>query len=124
MTRFSLVALGFLPVLAACETRDPCLDAHRQLLASPSGARRINIFAGPCPNAAPQILIEFDHGAAGAGVFAVNDSVMDVGARWVGEDTVEISYPRQARVVKQESFAQNGSRRVIVRYVGRADSGR
>lgn len=117
-----IIGLGFLSMLAACETRDPCLDAHRQLLPSPSGTRQIDIFSGPCPNAAPQILIMFNHGAGGSGVFAVNDSAIVARARWIGEDTVEITYPRQARVLQQRSFAQNGSQRVTVTYVVLTDS--
>jgi hypothetical protein len=109
-------------IATACATRDPCLEAHRQVVVSPSGSRRVNISAGPCPGAAPQILIEFDRGAGGAGVFAVDDSVLAARARWISEDTVEITYPANARVVKRESRAQYGSAHVTILYAVRADS--
>ena len=117
-----LAGLTLLLAGSACETRDPCLDAHRDVVPSPSGSRQVNISSGPCPGAAPQILIEFDHGAGGTGVFAVNDSVLAARARWIGEDTVEISYPSRAHVVKKESRAQYGSGHVTVLYSARVDS--
>jgi len=117
-----LTVLLLLLTTSACETRDPCLDAHRELVPSPSGSRQVNISTGPCPGAAPQILIEFDHAAGGTGVFAVNDSVLAARARWIGEDTVEITYPADAHVVKKESRAQYGPRHVTALYAIRVDS--
>ena len=117
-----LTVLLLLLTTSACETRDPCLDAHRELVPSPSGSRQVNISTGPCPGAAPQILIEFDHAAGGAGVFAVNDSVLAARAQWIGEDTVEITYPADAHVVKKESRAQYGPGHVTVLYAIRVDS--
>ena len=115
-----LLALLLGASLSACETRDSSLDAHRQLVTSPSGSRQVTISRGPCPGSAPQILIGFEHGAGGAGVFAVNDSVLSASARWIGEDTVEITYPAGARVAKQENRAQYGAEHVTVRYATQA----
>ena len=114
--------LLFLLVASACETRDPCLDAHRELVPSPSGSRQVDIFSGPCSGSAPQIGIAFDHGAGGAGVFAVDDSVLAAHARWIGEDTVEITYPSGARVSKKESRAQYRAGHVTVLYSVRENS--
>jgi hypothetical protein len=113
-------ALLLVASVSACETRDPCLEAHRQLVTSPTGSRQVTISSGPCPGSAPQILIGFEHGAGGAGVFAVNDSVLTARARWIGEDTVEITYPADARVTKKENRAQYGAGHVTVLYVTRA----
>jgi hypothetical protein len=66
--------------------------------------------------AAPQVLVEFQNGAGGAGVFAVSDSVVTLRARWISEDTLEISYPPDAHVIKKEVAAQHGSDRVTIRY--------
>ncbi len=71
MTATRRLAIVCLLTAFACETRDPCLDAHRELVPSPSGSRQVNISTGPCSGSAPQVLIEFDHGAGGTGVFAV-----------------------------------------------------
>lgn len=114
MKTWHLFLLGFGAI--GCETRDPCLEAHRTFVSSASGAHRASVFTGPCPSAAPQILIEFQHGAGGAGVFAVSDSMLQMRARWISEDTLQIDYPSDAQVVKKELFAQYGSDRVAVLY--------
>ena len=105
--------------VAGCATHDPCITSHQQHLPSPSGDRTITIFTGPCPGAAPQVSIEFARG--GGGVFAVDDSVVSLQARWVSEDTVEIAYPASARVSKRDSMVQQASERVAIVYVTRAD---
>ena len=101
---------------SACTARDPCIAAHQRLIYSPSRTRRLNVFTGPCPHAAPQVLVEFDHGAGGSGVLAVADSSAAFSGRWISDDSAEIFYPLGARVVKQESVAQYGSARVFLRY--------
>lgn len=109
-------------IFAGCVDENPCLDAHRKVIPSPSDARAIYISTGPCPNSAPQALISFDHGSGGAGVFAVDDSMVAVDGRWIGEDTVEISYPASAHVSKKQSRTQYGREHVTVVYVVRPDS--
>lgn len=102
--------------LAGCATRDDCITAHERFVNSPSGRRRLNIFSGPCPDAIPQVLVEFDRGTGGAGVFAVDDSVAVIDGRWISEDTVEITYPANAHVSKRVDVAQYRRGRVFVRY--------
>src|SRR5262245_28486692 len=101
--------------LAGCASPDPCIAAHRQRTSSPSGSRRVIVFTGPCPGEAPQVLVEFRRSGGGGGVFAADDSVVNLRARWVGEDTVEISYPASARVSKKDSVVQHATERVVLR---------
>jgi len=120
----SLRVLAATMGLAACAADDPCLAAHRHVIQSPSGSRRIDIATGPCPGLAPQISIMFDHGSGGGGVFAVDDSSVVADGRWITEDTVEISYPASARVSKKLTRTQYGPQHVTIRYVVRPDAGR
>ena len=101
---------------SACATRDSCITAHERFVNSPSGRRRLSIFSGPCPDAVPQVLVEFDRGTGGAGVFAVDDSAAAISGRWITEDTVQIFYPAGARVSKQLDVALYRRGRVFVRY--------
>jgi len=101
---------------SSCATRDSCITAHERFVNSPSGRRRLSIFSGPCPDAAPQVLVEFDRGTGGAGVFAVDDSAAAISGRWIGEDTVQIFYPAGAHVSKRLDFAQYRRGTVFVRY--------
>ena len=101
---------------SACATSDPCIAAHKRLVYSPSRTRRLNIFTGPCPNAAPQVLVEFDHGSGGSGVLAAADSTAAFSGRWISDDSVEVFYPLGTRLLKQETVAQYGSERVFIRY--------
>jgi hypothetical protein len=102
--------------LEGCATRDDCITAHERFVNSPSGRRRLNIFSGPCPDAVPQVLVEFDRGTGGAGVFAVDDSAAAISGRWITEDTVQIVYPAGVRVSKRLDVAQYRRGRVIVQY--------
>jgi len=108
--------------IRGCVASDPCLEAHRKVIRSPSGSRQIDIMTGPCPGAAPEVLIMFDHGSGGGGVFAVDDSVVAADGRWISEDTAEISYPVAARVSKKVSRQQHGQEHVTILYVVRPDS--
>lgn len=72
----------------------------------------------------PQVLIMFDHGSGGGGVFAVDDSSVAVNGRWINEDTAEITYPASARVSKKLSRTQYGQQHVTILYVVRPDSGK
>jgi len=110
-----ILAIGIVG-LAGCATRDDCITAHERFVNSPSGRRRLNIFSGPCPDAMPQVLVEFDRGTGGSGVFAVDDSVAAISGRWISEDTVQITYPPGAHVSKQLDVAQYRRGIVFVRY--------
>jgi len=121
---YRLVTLAAIAVFVGCVDDDPCLSAHRKVIRSPSGSRRIDISTGPCPGSAPQALIMFDHGSGGGGVFAVDDSSVVADGRWIGEDTVVISYPPSAHVSKREPRVQYGQQHVTILYVVRPDSGR
>ena len=102
-------------VLAGCYS-DPCLEAHTQRVVSPSGERYADLFSGPCPGAAPQILVAFERGNGGGGVFAVNDSATALSARWLSEDSLEVTYPVTASVAKKETVTQYRQGRVHVVY--------
>jgi hypothetical protein len=102
--------------LVGCATRDDCITAHERFVNSPSGRRRLNIFSGPCPDAMPQVLVEFDRGTGGSGVFALDDSAAAISGRWISEDTVQIIYPAGAHVSKRLDFAQYRRGRVFVQY--------
>jgi hypothetical protein len=111
------VLVGATLLNSGCVANDPCIAERQLTIESPSGYRKITVFPGPCPGAAPQVLVEFARdGGGGGGVFAVEDSVVDVRARWVGEDTVEIAFPSTARVVKRDSVIQFRAERVFIRY--------
>jgi len=118
-----LAILTVATLLVGCVAEDPCLAAHRKVIRSPSGARRIEIATGPCPGSAPQAFIMFDHGGGGGGVFAVDDSSVAADGRWISEDTAEITYPASARVSKKLPRTQYGQQHVTILYVVRADSG-
>jgi hypothetical protein len=111
-----ILGIAALATGGACASPDPCTAAHQRIVASPSGTRRLSIFSGPCPNAAPQVLVEFEHGAGGTGVFAVAESTAEMSGRWITDDSVEIYYPANARVVKREAVAQHGADRVGISY--------
>lgn len=64
----------------------------------------------------PQVLVEFDRGTGGTGVFAVDDSVAAISGRWITEDTVQITYPTGAHVSKRIDVAQYRRGLVFVRY--------
>lgn len=94
--------------LAACD--DPaerCLAAAKVRTVSPSGRRIATVYPGGCPDVflAPQVLVEFrtSRGRGGGGVFAVRDSAARIEARWLSEDTLEVSYPSGVTVEKRES---------------------
>ena len=111
-------------LLSGCVDENPCLAAHRKVIRSPSGARQIDISTGPCSGSAPQVLIGFDHGGGGGGVFAVDDSMVAIDGRWIGEDTAEISYPASAHVSEKRSRTQYGEQHVTIVYVVRPHSAR
>ena len=111
-------------LLSGCTEENPCLAAHRRVIRSPSDSRAIDISTGPCPNSVPMVGISFDHGSGGGSVFAVDDSMVSVDGRWIGEDTAEISYPASAHVSEKKSRTQYGQQHVTIVYVVRPDSGR
>jgi len=119
--RHSHGIIALLLTTIACGETDRCIAAHWRVVDSPSGRRRATVFSGPCPGAAPQILLEFRRSGIGSGVFAVDDSVMQAQVRWAGEDTLEISYSTAARVSQQRTFIQGGNEHVVVRYAARDD---
>lgn len=120
----TIMILAVAAALAGCDADDPCLAAHRRVIRSPSGSRRLDISAGPCPGSMPQILVMFDHGSGGGGVFAVDDSSLAARGRWIGEDTAEITYSASAHVSKRLTYTQYGPQHVTLLYVVRSDSGR
>ena len=104
------MALGALLALGACDEPDPCLAAAQQRSASPSGRRIATVYQGGCPGVAlaPQVTVALrtNSGAGGGGVFAVRDSAARIEARWIGEDTLEVSYPRGVTIEQQRPTLQ------------------
>lgn len=101
--------------LAGCESRDLCIDARRELVASPSGARHLEIIHGPCEGAVPDVRIAFGTGAAR--VFASADSDARVDARWIAEDTAEITYAQGERATLRDTIARVANEQVVVHYL-------
>ena len=102
--------------LASCDSTS-CVALHTERVHSPSGNRYADLFTGPCPGAAPQVLIAFERGGGGAGVFAVDDTVSAFRAQWLSDDSLELTIPVGARVTKKESVARYKQGRVYISYV-------
>lgn len=97
-----------------------CLDLATRRATSPSLLRTASANTSRCGGVlAPQVAVEFKtpEGTGGPGVFAVSDSAADIGVRWRAEDTLEISYPASANVIKQDTIARFFSQHVRVVYV-------
>jgi hypothetical protein len=113
--------LYWVALLAAgvgCYRADPCLADAQLHRRSPSGDREVTVYPGGCPGVflAPQVTVGFRRAGSGGGVFALGDSAGPIDARWVSEDTLEVSYPAGARVVKRDSVARFREERVYVVY--------
>jgi hypothetical protein len=107
-----------------CHRTDPCLAAAELHRLSPSGDREATVYPGGCPDVflTPQVLVEFRRAGGGGGVFALGDSAGAIDARWVSEDTLEVSYPAGARVLQRDSLVRVYEERVYVIYRVRQDT--
>ena len=116
MLRLWLLAPVVLSALTACAADDPCLAAATLKRPSPDGNRTASIYRGDCPSVflAPQVLVDFRGG--GMGVFAVRDSAAEIDARWLTNDTLEITYPPRVQIEKRDSIARFRDARVRVVY--------
>jgi hypothetical protein len=116
MLRLWILAPVVLSALTACTADDPCLAAAMLERPSPDGNRTASIYPGGCPGVflAPQVLVDF--GGGGMGVFAVRDSAAAIDAKWLTNDTLEITYPPGVQVEKQDSIARFRDARVRVVY--------
>ena len=105
-------------LLAGCAPEDACLEQARVRVVSPQRTRVATIYPGGCPDRllAPQIIVEFRDQGGGGGVFAVRDSAAALGARWLGEDTLEVSYPPGLTIDMQRTTLQHGPARITVVY--------
>lgn len=110
--------MALLAVTAACSGSDPCLARTQLHRRSPSGDREATVYPGGCPGVslAPQVTVAFRRAGGGGGVFALADSAGAIDARWVNDDTLEVSYPAGARPTKQDSVARFRDERVRVVY--------
>ena len=83
---------------------------------SPDGKRIASIYRGDCPSVflAPQVSVDFRGG--GVGVFAVRDSAAAIDAKWLTNDTLEVTYPSGVQIEKQDSVARFRNTRVRMVY--------
>ena len=117
MTRTACVVL-LTCVVSGCSPSNACLERTQLRVPSPQRTRVATIYPGGCADVilAPQITVEFRDQGGGGGVFAVRDSVAAIGARWLGEDTLEVSYPAGLTVEMRRPTLQHGPARIAVVY--------
>ena len=105
-------------LLLGCSQANACLERAQVRVRSPQRMRVATIYPGGCADVflAPQITVEFRDQGGGGGVFAVRDSAAALGARWRGEDTLEVSYPAGVTIEMQRTTLQHGPARIAVVY--------
>jgi hypothetical protein len=119
--RASILPTAATFLLLGCPPADDCLQRAQVRVRSPGGTREATIYPGGCAEVvlAPQVTVDFRHPGGdrgGGGVFAVRDSAAAITARWLTEDTLEVSYPAGITVAKRETALRNRDARIAVVY--------
>lgn len=113
--QFFILALNAV-ALSACSGGDPCVASKQVRAASPSGDRVAVVYPGGCPDVvlAPQVTVEFRAAGGGGGVFAIHEREARLEARWLNEDTLEVSYPAGSTVALREPVLRYQDQQVHV----------